>query len=89
MEYEWDEEKAKANLAKHKVDFSDATEFNWETAIETYDDRSDYGEGRWIALGFIRDKLYVLVYTLRSDKIRLISLRKATKRERRFYEEKA
>ena len=89
MEYEWDEAKAKANLARHKVDFSDATEFDWETAIETYDDRSDYGEDRWIALGFIRDKLYVLVYTLRSDKIRIISLRKAKKRERNFYEAKA
>jgi hypothetical protein len=88
MQYEWEEAKAKANLAKHKIDFSEAVEFDWETAIETYDDRLDYEEDRWIALGFIREKLCVLVYTLRLDQIRIISLRKANKRERYFYEKK-
>lgn len=89
MEYEWDETKARANLVKHKIDFSEVIDFDWETAIETYDDRADYGEERWIALGLIGDKLCVLIYTLRSDKIRVISLRKANKRERIFYEKKA
>ena len=86
MNYEWDEAKALANLMRHKVDFNSATEFEWETAIETYDDRFDYEEDRWIALGYINKKLHVLVYTIRSENIRIISLRKANKRERDFYE---
>ena len=49
MKYEWDHNKAQANLSKHEVDFSVAEEFDWTTAIETYDDRSGYGEKRWIA----------------------------------------
>ena len=86
MNYEWDEAKAVANLVRHKVDFNSATEFKWETAVETYDDRFDYEEERWIAVGYIDKKLHVLVYTIRSENIRIISLRKANKRERDFYE---
>ncbi|MBN2424777.1 MAG: BrnT family toxin [Calditrichaceae bacterium] len=88
MKYEWDEEKASANLLRHKVDFNSAPEFEWETAIETYDDRFDYDEDRWIALGLIGKTLHVLVYTFRSENIRIISLRKANNRERKYYETK-
>jgi len=49
VQYEWNHNKAQANLAKHEVYFSVTEEFDWTTAIETYDDRSDYGETRWIA----------------------------------------
>ncbi len=86
MEYEWDEKKAEANLLRHGVDFKSAIEFDWETALEARDDRFDYGEERWIALGLIHKRLHVLVYTLRGSKIRIISLRRANKRERAFYE---
>jgi len=86
MQYEWDEKKRLANLARHKVDFKDAVDFEWDTALETTDDRFEYGEERWVALGFINTKLYVMVYTLRSDRIRMISLRKANKREKNYYE---
>lgn len=86
MQYEWDENKRLANLERHKVDFNVAENFQWETAIETIDDRFDYGEERWITLGFIGEKLHVLVYTIRSQTIRIISLRKANKRERIYYE---
>ncbi|KPK89813.1 hypothetical protein AMJ80_09270 [bacterium SM23_31] len=86
MQYEWNENKRLANLDRHKVDFTDAVDFEWNTAIETIDDRSDYGEERWVTLGFIGNKLHVMVYTIRGHKIRIISLRKANKREIKYYE---
>ena len=89
MAYEWDEGKRQANIIKHEVDFLVAEDFDWETAIETIDDRNDYGEERWVALSFIGNRLHVLIYTLRSENIRIISLRNATKREKEYYETKA
>ena len=53
MHYEWDESKRVANFAKHGVDFIDAEQFEWATAIEAMDNRCDYGEDRWVALGFL------------------------------------
>ena len=88
MQYEWDENKRLANLDRHKVDFTDAIEFEWNTALETIDDRSDYGEERWVTLGLIGNELHVMVYTIRGHKIRIISLRKANKRESKYYEKK-
>ena len=88
MKYEWDENKRVANLAKHGVDFIDAEDFDWSSAIETIDDRFNYIEDRWIALGFIGSRFHVLIYTMRGENIRLISLRKANKREKDYYEEK-
>ncbi len=88
MKYEWDENKRVANLAKHGVDFLDAEDFDWSSAFETIDDRFNYIEDRWIALGFIDSRLHVLIYTMRGGNIRLISLRKANKREKDYYEEK-
>lgn len=89
MHYEWDENKNRANKEKHGVDFQIAVDFDWATAIETYDNRVEYNEDRWIAMGFIGGKLYILVYTERSKNIRIISLRKATKREIKYYEKQA
>ncbi len=79
-------EAALANFVRHKIDFADAINFEWDTALETLDDRFDYGEERWVVLGFIGDRLCVMVYTFRPPKIRIISLRKANKREILFYE---
>ncbi|MCA9735807.1 BrnT family toxin [candidate division KSB1 bacterium] len=89
MHYEWDENKRIANFARHGVDFTDAVNFDWETALETIDDRNDYGEERWITLGLIGERVHLMVYTVRADKIRIISLRKANKREKNYYEKQA
>jgi len=89
MQYEWDEKKRLANFVRHEIDFADAVNFEWDTAIEARDDRFDYGEERWVAVGFISDRLYVMVYTFRPPNIRIISLRKANKRETLFYEKNA
>lgn len=86
MLYEWNDGKRAANLAKHGVDFLEAEQFEWSSAIEAKDDRLRYGEERWIALGLIGKRLHVLIYTRRRWVIRLISLRRANKREKDYYE---
>jgi hypothetical protein len=79
--YDWDDEKARQNETKHGVSFAAVYGFDWSTAIEAEDARYDYGETRMQALGRIAQKYHVLVYTMRGDRIRIISLRKANKRE--------
>jgi uncharacterized DUF497 family protein len=84
VEYEWDEAKRRDNLAKHRgVDFSGMEAFEWETAAIASSSR--HGEARYTALGYIGDRLYYVVYTMRGDKCRIISLRKANPREERQY----
>ena len=61
--------------------------FDWDTALEREDDRFDYGEARFVAIGLIDDRLYVMIFTEGSDEdaIRVISLRPAERHEARFY----
>lgn len=86
MRYNWNESKRVANLAKHGVDFVEAEDFDWKTALESQDNRIDYGEKRWVALGYIGHRLHILIYTRRQGTIRLVSRRRANKREREYYE---
>jgi uncharacterized DUF497 family protein len=79
--YVWDEDKATSNFVKHGVAFEAVYDFNWATAIEAEDARFDYGETRMQALGKINDRYHVLVYAPRGDTLRVISLRKANRRE--------
>ena len=83
--YEWDELKRVTNLAKHSVDFSSMDAFEWESAIQRLDDSCP--EPRFVAVGYIDDRLHVVVFTERGDRIRLVSLRRATASERRRYAE--
>jgi uncharacterized DUF497 family protein len=62
-------------------------EFDFGSAVFAADTRKDYGEDRTRALGFIADTLYALVFTVRNGAIRVISLRRANRRERARYEE--
>lgn len=78
--------KAAANLDKHGVDFAVAIDFDWTVALERPDERKDYSEPRWIAYAPIHNRLHAMVYTLRGDSIRIISLRKANSREVQGYE---
>ena len=82
--YEWDEAKRRANIAKHNIDFEAAKTFPWETAHTSLSSRR--GELRYIATGYIGDRLYSVVYTDRGASRRIISLRSASPRERRNYE---
>lgn len=82
---EWDEDKRAANLKKHGADFSAALEFEWDTALTAADARQDYGEPRFVSIGFIGPRLHVLVWTPRGEQFRVISLRKANAREVKRY----
>lgn len=87
MEYQWDKAKAIANINKHGIDFADAVlVFSDDLAVTVRDERFD--EERFIIIGtdaFAR--ILVVVYTWRSNEIRLISARKATRQEKNQYEE--
>jgi len=87
VQYVWDETKRIANLAAHKIDFTAAYRFEWDTARVDPDVRRDYGEQRYVALGRIGLRIYVLVFTPRGEFVRVISLRKANSRETKRYEE--
>lgn len=85
-EFDWDPQKAAANLADHKVGFELAKGvFRDPFAIEFLDDREDYGEDRFVIIGMTEGRLLTVVYTLRADRTRIISARRAEPRERRRY----
>jgi len=89
LRFEWDEEKAKANLKKHRIDFNEAaTVFADPLSITIHDpDHSAY-EQRYIDIGSSdKDRVLVVVYTERGSNIRIVSCRKATLSERKLYEE--
>ncbi|HMK81748.1 MAG TPA: BrnT family toxin [Xanthobacteraceae bacterium] len=86
--FEWDEVKAAENFAKHGVSFEQACEaFDDPSAVEFTDDREDYGEQRMILLGIVEARLLVVAYTVRGDRVRIISARGAERHERRQYHE--
>ncbi len=86
MEYEWDQDKAENNVRKHNVDFADAvTALEDDNALSLEDQDPD--EERFITVGMdALGRLLVVTYTWRGTRIRLISARKATRRERNQYE---
>ncbi|MBE9227851.1 BrnT family toxin [Phormidium sp. LEGE 05292] len=87
MPVEWNPEKAKSNLQKHGVSFSDAEAVLFDPYALSFEDRSAQGEQRFIVMGMDHlRRLLVVVYTYRGDNIRLISARPATSKERREYE---
>lgn len=87
MRYGHDPKKLAGNVAKHGVWFAEADGFEWASALITSDSRRNYGEARLVAIGYIGLKLYVMVFTLRENAVRIISLRRANRREERQYAE--
>ncbi len=88
MDYEWDPAKAKANLDHHGVDFADSVIALEDEFSLVRDDPDSEGEERFVSLGMdAYGRILVTVFTHRADRIRLISSRKATRLERRRYEE--
>ena len=85
MQYEWDEKKCESNLAIHGVDFAIAAAFEWSMSIDIEDVRHDYSEARTISFAPIAGRLYAMVWTQRGDVCRIISLRKANRREVQRY----
>jgi uncharacterized protein len=85
MDISFDPEKSARNEAERGLPFSMVEDFIWDTALVATDERFDYGEDRWIALGYIGARLFVLVFTETKDGIRVISFRKANAREAKRY----
>ncbi len=87
-EFEWDDAKAAANLVKHGVSFELARlVFRDIARLESYDDRRDYGEDRFIATGEANGIILVVAHTEREGRVRIISARRATRYERQTYAE--
>jgi uncharacterized protein len=89
MEFEWDIDKAGSNLRKHGVSFEDASlVFGDPLAITFGDPDHSGGEVRFVTFGVTRaGQLPIVSHTLRGKRVRLISARRATRAERKIYEE--
>jgi uncharacterized DUF497 family protein len=86
--FEWDDGKAATNLARHGVSFSEARQvFDDPYAVEIEDRRGSYGEDRYLLLGMVGRRLLATAYTLRGERVRIISVRRAEAFERRLYHE--
>jgi uncharacterized DUF497 family protein len=87
MEIEFDPARKAGTIAKHGVSLQATEGFDWDTVFEREDDRFDYEEVRFVALGMIGGRLHMLAFTKGShdDVVRAISLRPAEKHEVRFY----
>lgn len=86
MEIEFDPAKSEKNIRERGLSFERAADLDFETAVFRIDDRRDYGEMRIRALGFLDGRLHALVFTETDAGIRVISLRKANRREAKRYE---
>ena len=86
MKITFDGLKNERNITARGLSFERASTFAFETALIWRDDRRDYGEIRYSAIGMMEDRLHALVFTETTDGIRVISLRKANAREVKRYE---
>ena len=87
MNFEWDEQKRIVNLKKHCVDFVAAYQLWDSPMVITEDTRVAYGEPRWVGMGLLRTRVMIVVFTKRhANTIRIISFRKANRREVTLYE---
>ncbi len=89
MKYEWDEQKAKSNLSKHGISFEEAqTVFNDPLYVDFYDPDHSEQEHRYIIIGeSLKQRILLVSYIERRNKIRIISARQVTKQEKQAYQE--
>jgi uncharacterized DUF497 family protein len=85
MGYEWDDQKNAGNAHKHGAEFASIEQFDWEGAVFLADDRFDYGEDRVRAYGRIDGRPHCVVFVLRSQNMRIISLRPMHEKEAKRY----
>jgi uncharacterized DUF497 family protein len=90
-DFEWDDEKDAENRRKHRLPLAaGVTLFQGPTEpFEEIDDRADYGEERWIAIGRSGPRVLYCAYTWRGERRRIISVRYATPKEVRAFERRA
>ena len=88
MQFKWDERKRRINIKKPGIDFLDAPEIFQGPMLVNLNEKHEYGEDRYIGIGFLRNKAVVVVFTEPHPEItRIISLRKATKDEEKRFKE--
>ena len=88
MQFEWDENKRQANIEKHGIDFADAVKIFDGFTHTTQDTREDWGEERFVTTGLLDGIEISVINTPRDKRLRIISVRRARKTERkRYYEE--
>lgn len=86
MDFEWNENKNKTNKEKHDISFEKAKDvFKDSKKIITEDTRKDYGENHFIVVGKVTNVILTVVYTIRKTAVRIISARRANKKERNEY----
>ena len=88
MQFEWDEAKDRANVAKHGIDFETAKRIFDGPVLTRPDRRRDYGEERYIGIGRVEAATVVIAYTERGGRWRPISARPASRKERQAYHER-
>ena len=89
MKIEFDPAKDARNVLERGLSFECVAEFDFETALFLVDDRRDYGETRWQALGLLDGRLHALVFVEIAGGIRVVSFRKANRREVKRYAQTA
>jgi uncharacterized DUF497 family protein len=86
---EWDEAKNRSNLARHGLDFADAEHVLTGPCVTFVDKRFDYGEERLITLSLLAGRVVIIAHAPRgADITRIISMRKANRREQKIYQER-
>jgi len=88
MTYEWDEAKSRSNFAKHGLDFADAAAVFLGPCVTFADDRFNYGEDRLMTLGLLVGRVVLIAHVPRGDATRIISMRKANRREQEIYKKR-
>jgi uncharacterized DUF497 family protein len=89
MDFEWGEDKNRENIRKHGVSFEDAKKIFDGPVWSREDDRFRYSEERWISMGLVGGHVVLVVaHTDRDDITRIISARRASKKEQRIYHDK-
>lgn len=86
MKIDFDPEKSRKNSRERGLPFEWAAEFDWERARYIEDTRNPYPERRFVAMGYLGDRLHILCFTPIEGGVRLISFRKANVREVKRYE---
>ena len=85
MEVEYDSAKRLRTLEQRGLDMADASQVFSGLKVTIQDDRKDYGEPRWITFGFLSERMVLVVWTTRGNKLRIISMRKANDREKEVF----
>jgi uncharacterized DUF497 family protein len=88
MQCEWDAAKNRSNFAKHGMDFADAELVFADPCVTFVDDRFDYGEERFVTLGLLAGRQVAIAHAPRGEATRIISMRKANRREQKIYQKR-